>query len=69
MQVVAAFTAADVYVAPAAIQGNMALGRDVARRGIIRHQIAVEDIVRKLNLHVAAQGVNLAGLLAFAARQ
>src|SRR5436305_14470012 len=66
MQVVSAFTAADVYVATAAIQRNMSFGRDVAGRGIIGHEVAVESIVRKLNLYVAAQSVDLAGLLAFA---
>ena len=63
MQVVGAFTAAEVYVAPAAIERNMAFGRDVARGGIIRDQVTMEIIVRELNLHVVVQSVNLACLL------
>ena len=66
MQVVSAFTGADVYVAMATVQRNMAFSRNVARRGIVRNQVAAKDIVRELNLHVAAQGVNLGRLLAFA---
>ena len=64
MQVVSAFTAADVYVTTAAIQRNVALGGDVARGGIIGHQVAVKDIVGEMDLHVATQRVDLAGLLA-----
>ena len=63
MQVVGAFTAAQVYVAPATVERNMAFGRDVTRGGIIRDQVTMEYIVRKLNLHVVVQGVNLAYLL------
>src|SRR5689334_14674815 len=43
----------------------MAFGADIARSGIIGHQIAAEVIVGKLDFGIAAQRVDLARLLAF----